>query len=48
MFPFEKFGVTIMSIGFFIDRSQSLIWRGPMAAKAVTQLFENTQWSDID
>src|SRR5664280_1226810 len=48
MFPVEKFGVSIMSIGFFIDRSQSLIWRGPMAANAVTQLFENTQWGDID
>jgi ATP-binding protein involved in chromosome partitioning len=48
MFPIEKFGVSIMSIGFFIDRSQSLIWRGPMAANAVTQLFENTQWGDMD
>jgi ATP-binding protein involved in chromosome partitioning len=48
MFPVEKFGVEIMSIGFFIDRNQSLIWRGPMAANAVAQLFENTQWGDID
>jgi ATP-binding protein involved in chromosome partitioning len=48
MFPIEKSGVNIMSIGFFIDRSQSLIWRGPMAANGVTQLFENTQWGDID
>ena len=48
MFPIEKFGVKIMSIGFFIDRNQSLIWRGPMAANAVTQLFENTEWGDID
>ena len=48
IFPLEKFGVSIMSIGFFIDRNQSLIWRGPMAANAVTQLFENTQWGDID
>jgi ATP-binding protein involved in chromosome partitioning len=46
--PAEKFGVSIMSIGFFIDRNQSLIWRGPMAANAVTQLFENTFWDDID
>ncbi len=46
--PIEKFGVKIMSIGFFIDRNQSLIWRGPMAASAVTQLFENTIWDDID
>jgi ATP-binding protein involved in chromosome partitioning len=48
MFPIAKFGVKIMSIGFFIDRNQSLIWRGPMAANAVTQLFENTEWGDID
>lgn len=46
--PIEKYGVKVMSIGFFIDRNQSLIWRGPMAANAVTQLFENTFWDDID
>jgi len=46
--PIVKFGVSIISIGFFIDRSQSLIWRGPMAGKAITQLFENTQWGDKD
>ena len=46
--PVEKFGVSIMSIGFFVERHQSLIWRGPMAANAITQLFENTQWGDID
>ncbi|MGC1389992.1 MAG: Mrp/NBP35 family ATP-binding protein [Bacteroidales bacterium] len=48
MFPIEKFGVKIMSIGFFVERNQSLIWRGPMASNAVTQLFENTEWGDID
>jgi ATP-binding protein involved in chromosome partitioning len=48
IFPVEKMGVKIMSIGFFIDRNQSLIWRGPMAAGAITQLFENTQWDEID
>jgi ATP-binding protein involved in chromosome partitioning len=48
MFPIDKNGVKIMSIGFFIERKQSLIWRGPMAANAVTQLFENTEWGDID
>jgi len=47
-FPVEKFGVKIMSIGFFIAKNQGLIWRGPLAAKAMTQLFENTQWGDID
>ncbi len=48
IFPVEKFGIKIISIGFFIDRSKSLIWRGPMAANAVKQLFENTQWGEID
>ena len=44
MFPIEKYGVKIMSIGFFVAPNQSLIWRGPMASNAMTQLFENTQW----
>jgi ATP-binding protein involved in chromosome partitioning len=48
IFPIVKFGVSIISIGFFIDRNQSLIWRGPMAGNAIIQLFENTQWGDID
>ena len=48
IFPVSKYGVKIISIGFFINRSQSLIWRGPMAGKAVTQLFRDTQWGDID
>jgi len=48
IFPVEKFGVKIMSIGFFVAPNQSLIWRGPMAANALTQLFENTQWGEID
>jgi len=48
IFPVEKFGVKVISIGFFIDRNQGLIWRGPMAAKAITQLFEDTQWGEID
>jgi len=48
IYPVEKFGIKIISIGFFIDRSQSLIWRGPMAANAVKQLFEDTQWGEVD
>lgn len=47
-FPVKKYGISIISVGFFINRSQSLIWRGPMAGKAVTQLLEDTQWGDID
>jgi ATP-binding protein involved in chromosome partitioning len=48
MFPIEKYGVKVMSIGFFIKNNQGLIWRGPMASNALTQLLENTQWGDID
>ena len=48
MFPIEKYGVKIMSIGFFVEKNQGLIWRGPMAANAITQLFENTEWGEID
>jgi ATP-binding protein involved in chromosome partitioning len=47
-FPVKKYGVSIISIGFFVDPKQSLIWRGPMAGKAVTQLLGDTQWGDID
>lgn len=48
MLPIEKYGLKIMSIGFLVDKSQSLIWRGPMASSALTQLFENTKWGEID
>ena len=48
MFPVEKFGVKIMSIGFFVAPNQSLIWRGPMASNAIMQLFENTRWGETD
>lgn len=43
-YPIERFGVKIMSIGFFIFRNQSLIWRGPMASNAISQLIENSKW----
>jgi len=48
IFPIEKFGVKIISIGFFVAPNQSLIWRGLMASNAIVQLFENTQWGEID
>ncbi|MDD2563080.1 MAG: Mrp/NBP35 family ATP-binding protein [Salinivirgaceae bacterium] len=48
MYPIEKYGMKIMSIGFFTRKDQGLIWRGPMAANAIMQLFENTQWGEID
>jgi len=48
MNPIEKNKIKIMSIGFFVDANQGLIWRGPMVSNAIMQLFENTNWGDID
>ncbi len=46
--PIEKFGVKMVSIGFFISPGQSLIWRGPMASNGLTQLFRDTDWGETD
>ena len=46
--PVDKYGVRILSVGFFVGTGQGLIWRGPMAAKTLEQLFEETHWGDID
>ncbi len=48
MEPIEKYGVKINSIGFFIDKDKSIIWRGPMVSNAITQLFTETYWGEID
>ena len=48
MEPIRKYSVTINSIGFFIDKNKSVIWPGPMVSKAITQLFTQTNWDDID
>lgn len=48
IYPIEKYGVKIISIGFFVAPQQSLIWRGPLASNALMQLFENVLWEDID
>jgi len=46
--PFEKYGIKLLSIGFFVDRSKALIWRGPMASVALRQLFTDTEWGALD
>ena len=48
IYPIEKFGVKLVSIGFFISPGQSLIWRGPLAANTLTQLYQNTEWGETD
>lgn len=48
MDPIEKYGVKINSLGFFVDKEKSVIWRGPMASNAIFQLFTQTYWGEID
>ncbi len=48
MIPADKFGIKLMSIGFFFDPSQALIWRGPMATSAIKNLINDTLWGELD
>ena len=46
--PLRAFGIEAMSIGLLIDADTPMIWRGPMATSALTQLFNDTLWGDLD
>lgn len=46
--PVESYGVKLLSIGFFADTSQAIVWRGPMAAKALIQMFADAEWGELD
>lgn len=46
--PIEKYGISILSIGFFVDPEKALVWRGPMASNALTQLFTEADWGELD
>lgn len=46
--PIEKFGLKLLSIGFFTDPNQPVPWRGPMASSAVKQLFNDAEWGELD
>ena len=48
MQPIENYGVKILSIGFFTKPGQAVIWRGPMAAKALNQMIFDANWGDLD
>ncbi|MDX6181232.1 Mrp/NBP35 family ATP-binding protein [Flavobacterium sp. Fl-77] len=48
MKPVESFEVKILSIGFFTAPSQAVIWRGPMAAKALNQMIFDADWGELD
>lgn len=46
--PIEKFGIKLMSIGFFVGDDKALIWRGPMASNTIIQLISDTLWGELD
>ena len=46
--PIEKFGLKLLSIGFFTDPNQPVPWRSPMASSAVKQLFNDAEWGELD
>lgn len=46
--PAEKYGVKILSIGFFVRPEQATVWRGPMASNALKQLISETNWGELD
>ena len=48
MLPIEKYGIKLMSVGFFVDPTKALAWRGPMASGALKQILTETWWDDID
>jgi ATP-binding protein involved in chromosome partitioning len=48
MIPVESYGVKLLSIGFLADTSQAIVWRGPMASKAVVQMFSDADWGELD
>ena len=48
MKPIENYGVKILSIGFFTKADQAVVWRGPMAAKALNQMIFDAAWGELD
>ncbi len=46
--PVENYGIKLMSIGFFTKLDQAVVWRGPMASKALNQMIFDTNWGELD
>lgn len=46
--PVEKFGVKMLSIGFFVDTNNAVVWRGAMAGNALKQLITDANWGELD
>jgi len=48
MIPVEKEGLKVLSIGFMVDTSQAVVWRGPMASSALRQFVQDCRWGELD
>ena len=46
--PIERYGIKLMSIGFFLEENNPVIWRGPLVGKAIEQLLRDVVWEDVD
>lgn len=46
--PIEKYGVKLLSIGFFVDPEQALVWRGSVTSNALKQLITDAEWGELD
>ena len=46
--PVEKYGIKILSIGFFVNKADALVWRGTMASNALKQLIADAHWGELD
>ena len=48
MIPLQRFGLSIMSIGFLVEEETAMIWRGPMVMSAITQMLRDVAWGTLD
>lgn len=46
--PIEQYGIKMLSIGFFVDPSSAVVWRGGMASNAIKQLIQDAHWGELD
>ena len=48
IYPIEKYGIRLMSIGFLVDEKNAVVWRGPMASSAIKQFVTDVFWDELD
>src|SRR4051794_5528717 len=48
IYPFEKYGIILMSLGFILEIDTPVIWRGPMVMRAIEQMLGDVEWGELD